>query len=216
MNVLLIIIGALMAYLIGSIPTAVWYARKFHHIEIREHGSGNAGATNTFRVLGAKSGIIVLIIDILKGWFATKVANLPFWLGAIHENDIMLYKLIFGLIAVIGHVFPIYERFKGGKGVATLLGMVIALQFNIALACLGIFLVVFFLSKYVSLGSLLAALSYPILLLTKVVPPKANPQLMIGFGVVMCLTVVLTHRKNVKRLLKGEESKIYLGGKAKG
>ncbi|HTF81667.1 MAG TPA: glycerol-3-phosphate 1-O-acyltransferase PlsY [Cytophagales bacterium] len=210
MDITLIIFGALLAYLIGSIPTAVWYARRFHHIEIREHGSGNAGATNTFRVLGAKSGVIVLIIDILKGWIATRVANIPYWLDAISENDIVVYKLIFGLIAVIGHVFPVYENFKGGKGVATLLGMVMAIQLNVALACLGIFLIVFFSSKYVSLGSMLAALAYPILLLTKFVPQN-HPELMTGFGVVMFLLVVLTHRKNVKRLLKGEESKIYLG-----
>lgn len=209
MSIIYIIIAAILAYLVGSIPTAVWYAKKFHHIEIREHGSGNAGATNTFRVLGAKSGLIVLIIDIFKGWIATRAANIPYWLDAISENDIVVYKLIFGLVAVIGHVFPIYENFKGGKGVATLLGMVLAIQLNVALACLGIFIIVFALSKYVSLGSMLAALAYPILLVTEF-SPKNHEELMIGFGIVMCLLVVITHRKNVKRLINGEESKIYL------
>jgi acyl phosphate:glycerol-3-phosphate acyltransferase len=214
MNIFIVIICAIGAYLIGSIPTAVWYARRFHKLEIKEHGSGNAGATNTFRVLGARSGLIVLMIDILKGWLATRLANVPVWFDAIPENQLTMYKLIFGIIAVLGHIYPVYENFKGGKGVATLLGMVLAIQLNVALACFLVFVVVFSFSKYVSLGSMLAAIAYPILLYTKVVPPHTNPQLMTGFGIVMALLVIYTHRKNVTRLLKGEENKTYLNKKS--
>lgn len=210
MDIFYIVIGAVLAYLVGSIPTAVWYGKYFHGIDVREYGSGNAGATNTFRTLGGKAGAIVMAIDILKGWLATRAANIPCWFDAIPESDLVIYKLVFGIIAVIGHVFPIYVNFKGGKGVATLLGMVLAVQLNVALACFAIFLIVFFVSKYVSLGSMLAALAYPILLVTRVVPAKDQPQLMVGFGIVMCALVIITHRKNVKRLFKGEESKIYL------
>lgn len=212
MDIVAILACGIGAYLIGSVPTAVWYSRRFHNIEIKEHGSGNAGATNTFRVLGAKSGLIVLLIDILKGWLATRMANIPVWIEAIPESDLTMYKLIFGFVAVIGHVFPIYENFKGGKGVATLLGMVLAIELPIALACFGVFVLVFTISKYVSLGSMLAALSYPILLYANVIhlKPSTNQQLLTGFGVFMALLVIYTHRKNVQRLLNGQESKTYL------
>jgi glycerol-3-phosphate acyltransferase PlsY len=128
MDVLLIIAGFVMAYLLGSLPTSVWLGQAYFGIDVRDFGSGNAGATNTFRVLGRKAGIIVMLVDILKGWTATSLALLLYLMNVIPFDDLLMYKLLFGILSVIGHIFPIYVGFKGGKGVATLLGMVLAIH----------------------------------------------------------------------------------------
>lgn len=203
----ILIIGALFlaAYLIGSISTAVWIGKAYYGTDIRQHGSGNSGATNTFRVLGKKPGTIVMLIDIFKGWVATSLASLLVIFGEVPTEDLIIYQLIMGVLAVVGHIFPVYERFKGGKGVATLLGMMLAIHFEVALLCMVIFIIVLFTSKYVSLGSMMAALAFPILLLLPRFHPD-NPILII-FGFVLFAMVVLTHRKNINRLLHGEESK---------
>src|SRR6187399_609964 len=120
------IAGVVTAYLIGSIPTAVWYGHAFYGIDVRDFGSGNAGATNSFRVLGKKAGIIVMLIDVFKGWLAARLVFLLIFLNAISADHVIVFQLIFGIAAVLGHIFPVYARFKGGKGVATLLGMVLA------------------------------------------------------------------------------------------
>ncbi|MFD2248634.1 glycerol-3-phosphate 1-O-acyltransferase PlsY [Pontibacter ruber] len=213
MNILLIAVLFLVAYLIGSIPTAVWIGKSYYGIDIRQYGSGNSGATNTFRVLGKKPGTIVMLIDMFKGWAATSLAGLLVIFNAIPADDLIVYKLIMGAIAVLGHIFPVYERFKGGKGVATLLGMMLAIHTEVALVCMVIFLIVLFTSKYVSLGSMIAALAFPMLLLLPRFHPE-NPILII-FGFILFAIVVLTHRKNINRLLHGEESKanISLGRK---
>lgn len=205
MNILLIALLFIIAYLIGSISTAVWIAKAYYGIDIRQHGSGNSGATNTFRVLGKKPGTIVMLIDIFKGWVATSLAALLVIFGAVPAEDLIIYKLIMGALAVVGHIFPVYERFKGGKGVATLLGMMLAIHLEVALMCMVIFVVVLFTSRYVSLGSMIAALAFPILLLL----PRFHPDnpILIVFGFVLFAVVVLTHRKNINRLLHGEESK---------
>ena len=204
-DLLMILICIVSAYLIGSIPTAVWYGKSMHGIDVREHGSGNAGATNTFRVLGGKAGLIVFCIDVLKGLIATSLAYLLLDQGGITIEKFVIYKLILGVIAVTGHIFPIFAKFKGGKGVATLLGMVIAIHWIAAMICLGIFIIVFLLSKYVSLGSMLAALAFPILLLL----PRFNPHdpIVIIFAFSIFAMVVITHQKNIVRLLHGEENK---------
>lgn len=199
---LLTIIGA---YLLGSIPSAVWYGQAFFGIDVRDYGSGNAGATNTFRVLGKKAGSIVMALDILKGWTATSLAwFLIFW-NTIPADDLILYQLLHGVAAILGHVFPVYARFKGGKGVATLFGMVLAIHLNVALLCVGIFVLVVLLSKYVSLGSMIGTLAFPVLLLF----PRFNPEepALVIFGFAMFAIVMLTHQKNIRRMLKGEESK---------
>jgi glycerol-3-phosphate acyltransferase PlsY len=205
MDVLLIIAGFVMAYLLGSLPTSVWLGQAYFGIDVRDFGSGNAGATNTFRVLGRKAGIIVMLVDILKGWTATSLALLLYLMNVIPFDDLLMYKLLFGILSVIGHIFPIYVGFKGGKGVATLLGMVLAIHTEAALLCIVIFFVVLLTSKYVSLGSMIAALAFPILLLL----PRFSPDdpMMIGFGFVMFAIVVITHQKNIVRLLNGEESR---------
>ncbi|WP_138992803.1 glycerol-3-phosphate 1-O-acyltransferase PlsY [Larkinella sp. C7] len=209
MNVLLIIATTLLAYLLGSIPTAVWYGEGFFGLDIRKYGSGNAGATNTFRVLGKRAGTVVMLIDVLKGYTATILSSLLWYFDVIGTHEILTFKLVFGLVAVIGHVFPIWADFKGGKGVASLLGMVLAIHPEVAAVCIGIFLVVVIASQYVSLGSMMAALAFPVLLLLRAFGQKEHP-LLIVFGVVVFLFVVLTHQKNITRLLNGEESRTRL------
>lgn len=213
MDILLIAILFIAAYLIGSICTAVWLGKWYYGIDIRKHGSGNSGATNTFRVLGKKPGTIVMLIDIFKGWAATSLAGLLVVFDAIPADKLIIFQLIMGMLAVVGHIFPVYEKFKGGKGVATLLGMMLAIQTDVALLCMVIFVIVLFTSRYVSLGSMIAALAFPILLLL----PRFHPDnpILIVFGFILFAVVVLTHRKNINRLLTGEESKanINLGRK---
>jgi acyl phosphate:glycerol-3-phosphate acyltransferase len=205
MDILIIAFFLLTAYLIGAIPTAVWVGKTFYGIDVRQHGSGNAGATNTFRVLGKKPGAFVMTVDIFKGWAATSLAYFLVPAGAIEADQLVLFKIIMGVLAVAGHIFPVYVGFKGGKGVATLMGMVLAIHLEAALICLAIFIVVLLISKYVSLGSMMAAIAFPLLLLL----PRFHPDepLLIVFGFLLSLMVVLTHKKNINRLLQGQESK---------
>jgi len=209
MNIIWIVLSVVAAYLIGAIPTAVWYGLRFHAVDIRQHGSGNAGATNTFRVLGKKAGSIVLFFDILKGAFATSLAHLLAYAAVIPASQqLVSFQLILGITAVLGHIFSVYLNFKGGKGVATLLGMVLAIHPLVALICIGIFLIVLITTKYVSLSSIVATLSFPFLLL---LPPfKTGNALLLVFGFTMFALLVITHRKNIKRLLEGNENRTYL------
>lgn len=212
-HLLWILLGALVAYLLGSIPTAVWLGKLFYNTDIRQYGSGNAGATNTFRVLGVKAGSVVMAIDVFKGWLATSIATLYVYWDIVSYDEFILYKiifykLIFGSLAILGHIFPVYVGFKGGKGVATLLGMMLAVHAQLTLICVGVFVVVLLLSRYVSLGSILATLSFPLLLLT----PKFKPDdpILIVFGFLMFCVVVLTHQKNIVKLIHGEENRANL------
>ena len=196
------------AYAIGSLPTAIWYGEAFFGIDVRNFGSGNAGATNTFRVLGTKPGIIVLFIDAFKGWTATIISFILIHNTNIHEKYIPLYGMLFGALAVVGHIFPLFANFRGGKGVATSLGMIFGINPELALICLIIFLVIFLTTNYVSLGSITAAFAYPLLMLSPRFIPDQH--FMVIFGYAMFAIVVLTHQKNIIRLLHGEESKICL------
>ena len=147
--------GCILAYLFGSLPSAVWVGQAFFGIDVRDYGSGNAGATNTFRVLGKKWGVLVMIMDLAKGYTA---ATLPWVLVAIDiipYDDVILFQLLFGLFSVIGHVFPVFSQFKGGKGIATLFGMVLAIHPVVALICLMVFVAVLLTSRFVSLGSMI-------------------------------------------------------------
>ena len=208
MAILIIISGMLLAYLLGSFPTAVWIGKAQYGIDVRDYGSGNAGATNTFRVLGKKAGIVVMAVDVFKGFTATAIAAFLtyFELVNLTENQFVFCQILFGFAAVLGHIFPIYAGFRGGKGIATLLGMILAVSPEAALGCVAIFLIVFLTSKYVSLGSMVASLAFPIILLV----PRFNldaPPVLIAFGFVIFSLVVLTHRKNINRLIAGEENK---------
>ena len=160
MNILNSVIAVLLAYLLGSIPSAVWIGKRFHNIDVREHGSGNAGATNTIRVLGWTTGIPVLLIDIAKGWLATM---LPVFFHLADHGSALLTNLqmLTGIIAIIGHIFPVFAGFRGGKGVATVFGVFLALQPLLTLCCMGVFLVVLFITGIVSVSSMSAGICFP-------------------------------------------------------
>ena len=194
----------LFAYLIGSIPTAVWISRYFFGVDIRDYGSGNAGATNTFRVLGPKWGTIVMSVDVLKGVIATSLyIVLPFYMHNEWDRTNLMVGL--GLAAVVGHIFPLWADFRGGKGVATLFGMILAIQPLVALYCVGVFLLCLYLTRFVSLSSILASIAFAILILF--IFNEKEP-LYRAFAIAVALLVILTHQKNISRLLRGSESKI--------
>lgn len=193
-----------VAYLIGSIPTALIISRKFFGIDIREYGSGNMGATNTFRVMGSKYGTIVMCMDILKGVAAVALYNfLPLYVHSEWDRTNLMVAL--GLAAVLGHIFPIFADFKGGKGVATLFGMILAVQPVIAASCVGVFLLVLFLTRYVSLSSILAGIALPICVLWIWNDDVAVYRI---FAVLVALMIVFTHQKNIIKLLRGNESRV--------
>jgi glycerol-3-phosphate acyltransferase PlsY len=204
------IILLILAYLIGSIPFSVIAARLYKGIDIREYGSGNAGATNTFRVLGFKIGMPVLILDILKGFFAVYLTHFT---GFEAETEVFInLQLSFGIAAVLGHIFPIYVGFRGGKGVATILGFMIAV-FPIASLCsIVLFLITFFSSKYVSLSSILASLVFPFAFFWLNTDPI--PTLII-FSIFVPILIIATHQSNIERLISGEENKANLSFKKK-
>jgi glycerol-3-phosphate acyltransferase PlsY len=194
----------LSAYLIGSIPTAVWISKYLYGIDIREYGSGNAGATNTYRVLGSKMGTLVMIIDILKGVVATSLyLLLPYYMQNEWDRTNLMIGL--GIAAVIGHIFPIWADFRGGKGVATLFGMVLAIQPIVAIYCVGVFLLVLYLTRFVSLSSMLASVAFAVLILFIF---NEKETLYRAFAIAVALMVLLTHQKNIGRLLRGSESKM--------
>lgn len=205
----LIILGGVLAYFIGSIPTAVWFGKIVHGMDVRDHGSGNPGATNTFRVLGKRAGTIVMLVDIAKGLLATFLATLLLRMGVIPEDKLIITKLVYGMIAVMGHIFPVFLRFRGGKGVATLLGMMIGIQPVVALFSALIFLVVLLTTKYVSLSSMLGALSFP-LMLVFIKKFQSGEPILVAFGFFLALVVIWSHHKNIKRLLQGDENKTHL------
>jgi glycerol-3-phosphate acyltransferase PlsY len=194
---------AILAYLIGSIPTALWVSQSFFNIDIRDYGSGNSGATNTYRVLGQKWGTMVMLIDMLKGFVAVKLAFLlPFYVADEFARTNLQIGL--GLAAVLGHIYPVWAQFRGGKGVATLFGLVLGISPWTALCCIGVFLLVLFLTRFVSLSSILASMAFPVFIL--VIFNVDNHAYRI-FAVVVALLVILTHQKNISRLLRGSEGK---------
>jgi len=192
-----------LAYVLGSIPSAVWIGKAFYGVDVREHGSNNAGATNTFRVLGKTAGSIVLFMDAFKGATA---ANLAYFVAQPQSgtDEFINFQIVFGLFAVLGHLFPVFANFKGGKGIATLLGMVIAINWLLALTCVGLFLIILLLTRYVSLGSMISTICFPFF---AVYLFHKDEPLLIGFGIAMAFLVVFTHKKNIYKLLQGEENK---------
>lgn len=191
------------AYLLGAIPTSIWIGKRFYNLDIREHGSGNAGATNTIRVLGWKPGIPVLLFDIFKGWLAVNLI----YLTRFYPPDsaaFVNFQILLGVAATLGHIFPVYAQFRGGKGVSTLVGIVLAIDPLSTAICFAVFVLVLVLTKYVSLGSLIAGITFPILVI--VVFKTTTPSLII-FSLAVAILLVFTHRKNIIRLLKGEENR---------
>ncbi len=204
MEYLLLISGIIIAYLIGSIPSSVWVSKWFYGIDIRTEGSGNAGATNTFRVLGTKAAIPVMIFDVFKGWFAVYIAHyfIPEWFT---HYQIINYEISLAAAAVLGHVFPVFAGFRGGKGIATLLGVGIALFPLEVLITAGIFIVVLLFFRYVSLASIIASVCFPFIVIFLFNNQSVSQILL---SIFVGIFVPLTHRRNIKRLLKKTESKI--------
>lgn len=210
MQIILSILGLISAYLLGSIPTAVWVGKYFYGVDVRNVGSGNAGATNTIRVLGIKAGIPVIIVDILKGYFA--VWLMQFFIPSTWSEELRIYAgIIAGLLAVIGHALPIFAGFRGGKGVATLCGMGIALYGGAVLVSIVVFILVIIITRYVSLGSILGGLAFPLAVIFYF--QTTNPGLVI-LSVFVTIFIVWTHRKNISRLMKGEENKFTFNKKS--
>jgi acyl phosphate:glycerol-3-phosphate acyltransferase len=192
------------AYLLGSLPSAVWIGKIFYGVDVREYGSGNAGATNTFRVLGKRAGIPVLLIDILKGYLAVQLATLigNYFPGT---QQFVNLKLTLGIAALLGHIFPVFAGFRGGKGVATLLGILAGVHPPAALICACIFLFTLLTTGYVSLGSMISAIAFPLIIMF--VYNETIKSLNI-FSMFVAILVLITHQKNIERLLRGDESKI--------
>jgi len=204
--VLVSIILSIAAYLIGSVPSSVWIGKWFYDVDIRDYGSGNAGTTNTFRVLGTFPGIVVFILDIFKGFFAVSLAHFAHQFIP-HTTTYVNFQLLLGGLAVMGHIFPLYVGFKGGKGVATLLGIVLAIHPMAALLSLFIFSIVLIITKYVSLSSMIAGLIFPFLIIFVF---KENIVSLILFSIIISLLLIVTHQKNIVRLLAREENKVRL------
>ncbi len=198
------------AYLLGSIPSAVWIGKYFYKIDVREYGSGNAGATNTFRVLGKRAGIPVLLIDVLKGF--TAVCLVYFSEYTPNTNQYINLQLVLGIASLVGHIFPLFASFRGGKGIATLLGIILAVHPYAALFSMSVFVLILLTTNYVSLGSIIAALAFPIVVIT--VFHVRVPSLII-FSILIAIMVLITHQKNIERLLRKEESKAKLIKKKK-
>lgn len=199
----------ILAYLFGSIPMAVWIGQAFYGIDVREYGSGNAGATNTFRVLGKKAGIAVMFLDIFKGYTATNLAYLIGLSVTGPQNSVQFvnYQLALGVTAVLGHLFPVFAGFRGGKGVATLFGMILAVHSESAMICVLTFVVFLFVFKYVSLSSIMAGFSFPLSIIFIFQSPIRSVLL---YGMCICILILVTHQKNIERLLKGKEPRVDL------
>lgn len=206
MNLPLVLGLLVAAYLIGSIPTALWVGKAFFGLDIREHGSGNSGATNTFRVLGKKPGSFVMAVDVLKGWAATSLATVLVGQGAIQPEQLLYFQLACGVLAVVGHIYPIWAGFRGGKGVATVLGMMLAIAPATVGVCILVFITVLLISRYVSLSSMSAGLTFALL---QLLPPfRPDNSLLLWFGFVVAILLVYTHRANIGRLRAGTESRV--------
>ena len=202
-DILEIFLILISAYLIGSIPTSVWVGKIFFDLDVRDFGSGNASATNVMRVLGPGVGVPVLIIDILKGFLAVRVLNLfPYYIPG--TDKYMNMQIALGVAAVVGHIYPVYAGFRGGKGVATIFGVLLALSPLSTLCAGGVFLIVLFISKYVSISSIAAGLSFPLWIVAVF---QTTFQSLGIFSAIVAFLIILTHRKNIYRLLSGTENK---------
>jgi glycerol-3-phosphate acyltransferase PlsY len=205
MNVTLLAASFILSYILGSIPTAIWAGKIFRGIDIREHGSGNAGAANAIRVLGWKTGIPVLIVDMVKGWIS---AMLPLFFSLAEPESALITNLQIatGVISIIGHIFPLFAGFRGGKGVATVSGVLLAIHPFLTLSCLGIFLIVILITRIASVSSISAGIAFPVFLFTVFDTPSLLFKI---FSICVAVTLIITHRNNIRRLLKGEEKKFF-------
>ena len=196
------IIVSVLAYFIGSISFSVIFSRKFAGFDVREKGSKNAGSTNVLRTAGTKLAAITLLCDILKGVVAIVVAIIAskIW----KDVDVTLLKYLAGFFAILGHTFPIFFEFRGGKGVATALGVLITLNWKIGLICLIFAIIIIAFTKMVSVGSILAAILYPILTIFMTDFNLSS----VLISIIIALLVIFNHRENLKRIKSGTENKI--------
>ncbi len=202
----MIIVVLIVAYLLGSLPSAVLVGKLFYNTDVREHGSGNAGATNTFRVLGKKAGLIVFILDFAKGFAASLLPVIVY--TYLHTNlSSEQVQLLCGLCAVLGHVLPVFAGFRGGKGVATTFGVFVAIFPWSALICAAIFFALLLLFHFVSLGSMVAVAAFTPL---SVFLYQAKDLLSVALMLLFAIAIIILHRKNIERLMYGTENKMYL------
>jgi glycerol-3-phosphate acyltransferase PlsY len=211
MNIPEMILVFILAYLLGSIPSAVWIGKMFHNIDVRQHGSGNAGASNVIRVLGWKTGIPVMIIDPAKGWTAAMLPQL-FHIAVPGSALLINLQVLTGVTAIIGHIFPVFAGFRGGKGVATVFGVLLAIQPLLTICCLGVFLPVLLITGIVSVSSISAGIAFPVLLFLFFESPSVIFKI---FSIFMAIALLITHRKNIGRLIRGEESRLIKFGSKK-
>jgi len=196
-----LILMLISAYVLGSIPSSVWIGKWFRGIDLREYGSGNAGTTNAFRVLGKGPGTLVLVLDMLKGYAAVHLSALQTLVNPGTEGWVIL-QIVLGMIAVAGHVFPVFAGFRGGKGVATIAGIGLALHLPSALAALGVYVLVVVIGRISSLGSLAAVVCYPFWMILIFGTEYTSLKF---FSLMVPIMVLITHRKNLVRLIKGLE-----------
>ncbi|MDE5962499.1 MAG: glycerol-3-phosphate 1-O-acyltransferase PlsY, partial [Alistipes sp.] len=194
---------------LGSIPSAVGIGKKYYGIDIREDGSKNDGTTNMLRVLGRRAAVPVFALDFLKGFVAVTIIQLLQYDDIVGSNDIINLKIAALFAAVLGHIFPIFAGFRGGKGVATLVGAVTGIVPSIALLCFGVWLVILMATHYVSLSSIIAGCCFPVFTLLSPRADKINTPFIV-FSFVIAILLIVTHRKNIKRLLDHSESKIHI------
>jgi glycerol-3-phosphate acyltransferase PlsY len=213
----------ILSYLVGSIPTSIIVSKLTRGIDIRDYGSGNAGGTNVMRVLGWKQGVFVIILDALKGVLAVIViarlhyGSMPF-ANETPFDDFTLIQIMAGIAAVIGHVWTVFAGFRGGKGIATALGMLLMITTIDMLVAVGIFILVVSISRYVSLGSIIGAIAVPLTLIVRENVFNVNiPNYgtLLPFVILVTLIVIFTHRKNVVRLINGSEHKLSFSKKKK-
>ena len=219
-----VIVIVVLSYLVGSIPASVWIGRLLYGTDVRDYGSGNAGATNAFRVLGWQAGVLCTLVDVGKGLFAAgvvaslRVDALPAHLGSGYWEVDTVVRLLAGVVAVVGHMYPVWARFKGGKGVNTSAGVLFALTPVSMWITLGVFVFVLFASRYVSLASLLATVAFPTTIAVRRYVfgiDRLDPSLLI-FSTLMALAIIVAHRANIRRLLSGTENRIRTFRPARG
>lgn len=209
-----VILILVLSYLAGSIPASVWVGKLAHGIDLRQHGSGNAGATNAFRVLGWKAGSVAALVDLGKGILAAgliatiRIDDLPSGLGFWEVESVV--RLMAGVAAVVGHMYPVWAGFKGGKGVNTTAGVLFAITPMVMVITLGVFFAVLVLSRYVSVASLAATITYPsaIVIEKYLLNTEGYDASIVFFSLALAISIFVAHRSNINRLLSGQESRI--------
>ncbi len=219
-----VVVIMFLSYLVGSIPGSLWTGKLLYSIDLREHGSGNAGATNAFRVLGWKAGVVSTVVDLGKGLLAAgviapllRIDPLPTW-GLVPWQATTVVCLAAGLVAILGHMFPVWAKFQGGKGMNTAAGVLFALTPVTTAIALGVFVAVLISFRYVSLASITAAIAFPsaVAIRRYVFDIESLDPSLLVFGAVMAAGIIFAHRSNIKRLMQGNENRVQSFRPAKG